>query len=151
MTSLTPTNGKREEEQVTGIDINLLVTVCQVQQHKHSPVPESERFQLSSVRRVKASNLVGSQVLVLQSIQGLRQVPTENMSRHHYVHYSFRRVLKINTCTLYIMYTLDFSYRLWFRVPVSVRHVAIGESNQELAKRNLYIFANLAKSNKWQQ
>ena len=30
----------------------------------------------------------------------------------------------------------------------SVRHVAIGESNQELAKRNLYIFANLAKSNK---
>ena len=35
-----------------------------------------------------------------------------------------------------------------FRVPVSVRHVAIGESNQELAKRNLYIFANLAKSNK---
>ena len=34
------------------------------------------------------------------------------------------------------------------RVPVSVRHVAIGESNQELAKRNLYIFANLAKSNK---
>ena len=34
------------------------------------------------------------------------------------------------------------------RVPVSVRHVAIGESNQELAKQNLYIFANLAKSNK---
>ena len=32
------------------------------------------------------------------------------------------------------------------RVPVSVRHVAIGESNQELAKRNLCIFANLAKS-----
>ena len=31
------------------------------------------------------------------------------------------------------------------RVPVSVRHVAIGESNQELAKRNLCIFANLAK------
>ena len=33
-----------------------------------------------------------------------------------------------------------------FRVPVSVRHVAIGESNQELAKRNLCIVANLAKS-----
>ena len=29
---------------------------------------------------------------------------------------------------------------------LSVRHVAIGESNQELAKRNLCIFANLAKS-----
>ena len=34
----------------------------------------------------------------------------------------------------------------FLRVPVSVRHAAIGESNQELAKRNLCIFANLAKS-----
>ena len=43
----------------------------------------------------------------------------------------------------------DLSEReLSSRVPVSVRHVAIGESNQELAKRNLYIFASLAKSNK---
>ena len=33
------------------------------------------------------------------------------------------------------------------RVPV----FAMGESNHELAKRNWYIFANLAKSNKWQQ
>ena len=40
------------------------------------------------------------------------------------------------------------SYIYTLRVPVSVRHVAIGESNQELAKRNLNIFANLAKSNK---
>ena len=44
------------------------------------------------------------------------------------------------------------AYFLYYaRVPVSVRHVAIGESNQELAKRNLCIFANLAKSIKWQQ
>ena len=32
------------------------------------------------------------------------------------------------------------------RVPVSVRHVAIGESSKELAKPNVWILAILAKS-----
>ena len=42
--------------------------------------------------------------------------------------------------------TITYQTMCVCRVPVSVRHVAIGESNQELAKRNLCIFANLAKS-----
>ena len=40
---------------------------------------------------------------------------------------------------------LELSKLQYVMVPVSVRHVAIGESNQELAKRNLCIFASLAK------
>ena len=49
-------------------------------------------------------------------------------------------------CVIDTVTELVLDLTILSRVPVSVRHVAIGKSNQELAKRNLYIFANLAKS-----
>ena len=52
-------------------DSDVLVVVGEVKQDKHRPVPQSLRLQLRSVRRVEASGLVGSQVVVVEGTQRL--------------------------------------------------------------------------------